>query len=59
MAAAGDMLNAGCYRYQFFEALMRVAKARFLDSGQAKDHADALEQFLETYAFKPGIDKEW
>ena len=38
---------------------MRVAKTRFFDSGQAADFAEALENFLNTYAFKSGPTAEW
>ena len=59
MDSAGDMVSQGCYRYQFFEAVMRVAKARFLDNGQTADYAEALESFLNTYAFKSGPTSDW
>ena len=59
MASAGEMTSSGCYRYQFFEAVMRVAKTRFLDSGQAADYAEALQKFLDIYAFKSGPTNEW
>ena len=59
MASAGEMTSSGCYRYQFLEAVMRVAKTRFLDSGQAADYGEALQKFLDMYAFKSGPTSEW
>ena len=32
LTSAGDQMTTGCYRYQFIEAVMRVAKAKFYDT---------------------------
>ena len=51
MASAGDQTTTGCFRYQFFEAIMRVAKARFLDCGQEPTYAAALNALCTKFIF--------
>lgn len=42
LASAGDNAQSGCYRYQFFEAVMRLADAKYLKNGSAKTFSQAL-----------------
>ena len=57
MASAGKNL-ASC-RFQFFEALMRIAEAKYYHSGQTTTHARALQMLLESNVFPVGLDAEW
>ena len=59
LASAGEMASQGCYRYQFFEAIMRVADLKYLKSGLAKTYAEALQMFLDRNCFALGPTKEW
>ena len=52
-------MTTGCYRYQFIEAIMRVAKAKFYDTGLAKTFSKALKMLLDDHCLKFGPTKEW
>ena len=53
------MAGQGCYRYQFFEAIMRVADLKYLKSNTATSFAEALKMFLDTNCFALGPTEEW
>lgn len=59
LASAGDMAQIGCYRYQFFEAIMRVADTKYYKSGQAKSFAQALRMLIDNNCFPFGPIAEW
>mmetsp|Transcript_30988 Transcript_30988/g.41096 ORF Transcript_30988/g.41096 Transcript_30988/m.41096 type:complete len:227 (+) Transcript_30988:1741-2421(+) len=49
----------GQYRYQFLEALMRVADCKFYQAGVAKNHAEALQMLIEENCLPYGPLDEW
>ena len=49
----------GLYRFQFLEALMRVADCKFQQPGIAKNHADALRMLIEEHVVPHGPVGEW
>ncbi len=53
------MAQIGCFRYQFFEAIMRVADLKYLKSGQAKTYAQAFQMLLDKNCFNYGPVNEW
>ena len=59
LASAGEMASQGCYRYQFFESIMRVADLKYLKSGLTKTYSEAFKMFLDKNCFALGPTKEW
>ena len=59
LASAGEMAGQGCYRFQFFEAIMRIADLKYLKSGLASSYAEAFKMFLDTNCFALGPTKDW
>jgi hypothetical protein len=41
--------SKGIIRYEFFEAVMKVAVKRYIEFGSAKSEAEAMRQFWEEY----------
>lgn len=46
-------------RFEFTEGLLRIAKVRFMNSGETNKHAEALEMLMENFVFKNYNDEEW
>ena len=59
LASAGEMASQGCYRYQFFEAVMRVADLKYYKSGLAKTFAEAFQMLLDKNCFQNGMTTQW
>ena len=59
LASAGEMAQQGCYRFQFFEAIMRVADLKYFKSGAAKTYSEAFKMFLTKNFFALGPLAEW
>ena len=51
LAATNDQGSSGCARFHFFEAVMRVADAKYYRPGTSKTFAEALQKFLEENVF--------
>ena len=41
--------SKGIIRYEFFEAVMKVAVKRYIEFGSANSEAEAMKQFWEEY----------
>ena len=59
LASAGEMAGQGCFRFQFFEAIMRVADLKYLKSNIASSYAEAFQMFLDNNCFALGPTTEW
>ena len=49
----GKKSNQMC-RFEFFEAIFRVAQKRFLHTGETKSNAEAFQMLLDDYIFADG-----
>ena len=58
MAASMENQNS-CLRWQFFEAITRVAQMKYLQSGICATIAEAVETLLNKHYFPQNGWKEW
>ena len=49
----------GQFRYQFLEALMRVADCKYVQAGITKSHAEALKKLIEENCLPYGPVSDW
>ena len=67
MASAEDRYQSGCHRYQFLEAITRIANAKYKHSEQNKSNpnptvrtsAEAIKKLIENHYYVHGPTDEW
>ena len=55
---AGKIKHRMC-RFEFFEAIIRVASRRFFESEETNSVPEALTKMIEEYIFADGKRDEW